>query len=739
MTFAAPDWLWLLALVPALWWLAARQRRGGATADPDGGGRGRWLQVDGRSVRPVRPDARHRWRGALAAIGVALGVVALAQPQWGEGEVVRFDQGREVLIALDLSRSMLADDVPPSRLDRARLLIESTLDELRGERVGLLLFAGTAFLQSPLSADHEVLRELLPVLEPGYLPQGGTDFDAMVDAALEAFSQTGAADRFLVVLSDGESPEFSDGLTKRLADAGVRVVALGIGTETGALIPDGRGGIMKDDRGAAVLSRLERHALEALAAGTDGVYVDAASWVDLASLVERTVSQGREGQFIEERERARIHRFQWWLAPALLVLLMSHVLEVPAPAQSRRLDRTARPPAAPRQAGSVIAAVCLAMWIGASALPGRARASEGAPQGGGSVSPITAPSGSASRPAAAPEPAPLPVPGSGDGAAAEPAPDPVVVRVEQLLARPELSAVDYAEFARLTVSEGFGRRTTKTPLPLGAVEDGLAAVELGEELDASAADWSELRSALNLLAQPPPRPPDPPAGQKSRDDSSSESGESGSAGANDEGTPSSASQSGEQGEGAEGGESADPSGAAPEGDSPEQGRSDPSHGDPGASKGEPGADPGSAAQQGERPPGDPQAMTDASAGFGDLDEDRGPPADADDDSAAGAEEPAGHAEERVASGTGDDEKEEEEEEDEAGGEAGQRAGEPPPSRMVGGTRSANEALLQSRPDLASAIGRMERVREGDAPAVLFDRMNRSEGQVDEDPSGGQDW
>ena len=108
--------------------------------------------------------------------GLALCIVALARPQWGVIEEQVFDQSREVLIAIDLSRSMLAQDVKPSRLDRSKLLIQSLLDGLKGERVGLVLFAGTAFLQSPLSADYEILREFLPALNPDYLPEGGSNY-----------------------------------------------------------------------------------------------------------------------------------------------------------------------------------------------------------------------------------------------------------------------------------------------------------------------------------------------------------------------------------------------------------------------------------------------------------------------------------------------------------------------------------------------------------------------------------
>src|SRR5207244_3462348 len=135
--------------------------------------------------------------------------------------------------------------------DRSKLLIQSLLERLEGERVGLVVFSGTAFLQSPLSADYEILREFLPSLGPDFLPEGGTNYQALLETSVQAFGGSNAADRFLIVLSDGEATDENwksgvDELKKR----GIRVIGLGIGTSAGAMIPDGSGGFVKDERGA---------------------------------------------------------------------------------------------------------------------------------------------------------------------------------------------------------------------------------------------------------------------------------------------------------------------------------------------------------------------------------------------------------------------------------------------------------------------------------------------------------
>ncbi|HEX2101153.1 MAG TPA: VWA domain-containing protein [Candidatus Synoicihabitans sp.] len=223
MSFHWPQVWWALLIPIALMiWELTRRKRASAAAHP------KILRAEASPTALTLSNAttrastspRVQWRLWL---GLVLLVGALSRPQWGRIEEQVFDQAREVLIAVDLSRSMLAPDVPPSRLERAKLLITSLLERLEGERVGLIVFAGTAFLQSPLSADYEILREFLPALGPDFLPQGGTDYQAMLQTALDAFGEGPGADRFLIVLSDGEaqSEEWQKHVTA-LRDRGVR-------------------------------------------------------------------------------------------------------------------------------------------------------------------------------------------------------------------------------------------------------------------------------------------------------------------------------------------------------------------------------------------------------------------------------------------------------------------------------------------------------------------------------------
>jgi Ca-activated chloride channel family protein len=484
MSFAWPHLLWLLALPLALFaWELTHRRRAAALARP------KILRAEAgpRSLRLTMPEAQPvsaagRPRPWLC-LGLCLALLALARPQWGRLEEPVFDQSREILLAVDLSRSMLTPDVKPSRLDRAKLLIQSLLEKLQGERVGLVVFAGTAFLQSPLSADYEILREFLPALGPEFLPQGGSNYGALLDASIQAFGATNSADRFLVVLSDGEATddEWKSHLPK-LKEKGIRVLGLGVGTAEGAMIPDGAGGLVKDERGAVVMSKLESATLQELARATDGVYRDASSWVDLATLVRETIETGRRGEFVEKNTVRLVERFQWPLALAVWFLCVSFYYEFPVRPRVRdlRLSPPDRPEAA--RASAVVTALLLlaglVLWPAtghaavklapaAPATPGAASAAGNAPGASASVA----------------DAAPL---------------GKIVGRLAGLDAP---SGRDWAEFARETVTWGSRLKSGGQPVPETPVRDALAAVKLGAKLDPKTADWTKLREELEALLE----------------------------------------------------------------------------------------------------------------------------------------------------------------------------------------------------------------------------------------------
>jgi Ca-activated chloride channel family protein len=482
MNFHWPHAFWLLLIPLTLAVLQLRRRRAS-----ENGSHPKILRAEAGSHHlslvpnsTAGKTARFRWRLWL---GLALAIVAFARPQWGRLDEPVFDQAREIIIALDLSRSMLADDVRPSRLERAKLLVSSLLEQLRGERVGLVVFSGTAFLQSPLSSDYEILRDFLPGLNPSYLPEGGTNYTALLNTSLTAFGASGSADRFLIVLSDGEATDDDwKPLATELKTKGIRVISLGVGTTAGAMIPDGTGAFVKDERGAVVLSKLEGTTLQQLATETNGLYANASSWVDISQLLQATVETGRKGAFVERSHVRLTERYQWALAPALLLLFLSFWRDFPVRPRLRDVKLVQPTPTPPPLPVQQVPADAKAVATSAAALLLIAF----------TFSLIT--QAPAARAAEEKETSPA---------------EPLSKLVANLSQRPNLAARDYAEFARTTLAYGQRLQSSQKHVPAGPVNDALAGVDAGEALDAKAADWPTLRRDLEaLLKKKDPPPPE---------------------------------------------------------------------------------------------------------------------------------------------------------------------------------------------------------------------------------------
>jgi len=461
VSFHSPHILWLLVpLVLLFSWELARHTVHAAVTWPKIARA--WAGALDVSLGTKHTTAETRPRLWLW-FGLALCIIAIARPQWGVIEEQVFDQSREVIIAVDLSKSMLAQDVKPSRLDRSKLLIQSLLDGLKGERVGLVLFAGTAFLQSPLSADYEVLREFLPALNPEYLPEGGSNYKAMLETTMQAFG-TSTADRYLIILSDGESTvEDWKGLTDSLKQKGIRVIGLGVGTAQGSFIPDSAGGLVKDERGAVVMSRLNSATLQELAQVTGGAYTDASAWIDLPALLQKTVEAGKKGEFSEKNTARLMERFQWFLGPGLLLLFLSFWAEFPVRPRERALPLgKARGQRTEGRGQKIATAAALFCLFCLSALNPQLSA------------------------ATAEQPS--------DTLAA-----PLSKTVARLAEQPALSAKDCAELATTTITYGQRVKTAQQHPLENVIRDALQGVDVGEKLDAKAADWPKLRSDLEEL------------------------------------------------------------------------------------------------------------------------------------------------------------------------------------------------------------------------------------------------
>jgi Ca-activated chloride channel family protein len=318
-----PTSLFALALLPALvaFFVWARRRRREALA-----------AFVGTELWPaVAPDVNPRRRtlraGALVAATLAL-VVGLAGPMWGFRWQEVHREGVDLVVALDTSRSMLATDVKPNRLARAKLAVQDLLAQIGGDRVGLVAFAGSAFVQCPLTLDHGAFTQSLEAIDVGIIPRGGTSLTAAIDAGLEAFEGREGKHQALVLITDGEDHEGKvQEAAKRAADRGVKVYTVGIGTTEGELIPAEAGAWLKDRSGQVVKSRLDEETLKQIAVDTGGVYLRAAG-VDLglASLYRDYIGTMEKRELGSTLERRFEHRFQIPLAVAAVLLLVEPLL-----------------------------------------------------------------------------------------------------------------------------------------------------------------------------------------------------------------------------------------------------------------------------------------------------------------------------------------------------------------------------------------------------------------------------
>jgi Ca-activated chloride channel family protein len=347
MSFADPRLLGLALLAPAVAAAAAWLWRRRLAADAAWAARGLWDRL---------LDAYRPRRLALSVAALALAVLgtalALARPRWGTGSERVERKGVDVVFVLDSSLSMGAFDVQPSRLYVAKALVRRMAEAMPGNRVALVQDEGEGLVLTPLTLDGAVLDLLLDTVEPGSLPEPGTQLAPGLEAALRLFGQGSQKHRVIVVLSDGE--DWGGGIERaagRLREEGVAVHAVGIGSPQGAPvpIPGAQGEFKRDENGRVVVSRLHEETLESLTRATGGTYLRATSAAaDPAPILARIDSMQKRTLASDTLDTLE-ERFQWPLALAVAALLLYLAVPPFAPA-ARTARRTAARDAAAERA-----------------------------------------------------------------------------------------------------------------------------------------------------------------------------------------------------------------------------------------------------------------------------------------------------------------------------------------------------------------------------------------------------
>ncbi len=318
--FAEPRWLWLAVLTPLLlavlqgcsaW---ARRKQLAQLAAPQ------FLAELTRSFSPARRALKNILL-VLAAGGIGL---ALARPQWGEQAEVSHRYGQDTLVILDCSRSMLASDVAPSRLQRAKLAILDYVRRHGHGRIGLVAFAGQAFLQCPLTFDYGAFQDALLAVDEKTIPVPGTDIGRALDEACRAMDKD-ARPKVLVLLTDGEDLEQGGIRTAAaLSKQGIVVFTVGVGTAMGAEIQvpneQGKLELVRDNRGEVVRSRLDEPTLRAIAEATRGTYYPLGPLGEGLAKVRLALDALDTGPGSAPARKFGVDRFHWPVAAALILL-----------------------------------------------------------------------------------------------------------------------------------------------------------------------------------------------------------------------------------------------------------------------------------------------------------------------------------------------------------------------------------------------------------------------------------
>lgn len=292
-----------------------------------------------------RASSLPRWLGFSALLlALLFMIISVAGPQIDESKKVENTKGRNLIIVLDLSRSMKTGDLSPSRLDQAKALIYELLETLPNDRIGVVGFSSSPFLFAPLTIDHSAVRETVEQLDYDSIPTGGSDLASAIKLAVATLKETAQTNNGLLVLSDGEehSPKILNTL-QDIKESGTYVFAVGIGTEDGGFIPDEKeaDGKFRDVKGDVVISRLQTATLRNFAEQAGGRFTIAQSSADIPAMIKSAVSD-LESFELKGREKISAQElFQWTLFPAILLLLAAILLSTRWRAVSRITTSTA--------------------------------------------------------------------------------------------------------------------------------------------------------------------------------------------------------------------------------------------------------------------------------------------------------------------------------------------------------------------------------------------------------------
>ena len=323
--FGNPDYFYLLLLLPvAIAVFVINRYRKRKTIQKIG---------DKRLVGDLLPEystSRPVIKFILMMFVMVLGIIMLARPQFGSKIEDRNKRGVEIVIALDISNSMLAQDLQPDRLTRAKQAISRLVDNLEDDRIGLIVFAGDAYTQIPITTDYVSAKMFLSSITPEMAPIQGTSIGAAIDLGIRSFTPGEGRSKAMIIITDGEDHDDDPiGSAREAAKAGIIIHVVGIGTERGAPITfmvNGRSDFLRDRDGNTVITRLNEDILRPIAAETNGTYVRATNTGVGLDEIFREIKQMNTHEFESAMFTEYNDQFQIFAALALLLLIIEFIV-----------------------------------------------------------------------------------------------------------------------------------------------------------------------------------------------------------------------------------------------------------------------------------------------------------------------------------------------------------------------------------------------------------------------------
>ncbi|MBQ5980080.1 MAG: VWA domain-containing protein [Bacteroidales bacterium] len=319
--FAHPQFLLLLLLIPFFFiglavWMGARRRRLRKLGDED-------------LVNELMPSwsRSKRWvRAVIYSLAFLFFVIGLSRPQIGAKLKEYKARGAEIMIALDVSNSMLAQDYSPNRLERAKLAISRITDKLQDDRIGLIIFAGSSFVQLPITSDYVSAKMFLSNISTQSVPIQGTAIGDAINTAVRSFSSQSEQSRAIIVITDGENHE-DDAVAAatQAAEVGVKVYTIGVGSQEGQPIPMD-GGLLKDKEGNIVVTRLDEETLKEIASAGGGAYVHAGNDEFGLTPIIADIQKMQQEEFNSVMFEEYDEQFMYFLGVALALLVLEMLI-----------------------------------------------------------------------------------------------------------------------------------------------------------------------------------------------------------------------------------------------------------------------------------------------------------------------------------------------------------------------------------------------------------------------------